>query len=439
MGIRRILVADDEKLMRAFLKQALEEKNFEVTLAEDGREALALFLKEPFDLVITDMKMPQKSGLELLQELKKHEPNLLAIIMTAHGTIENAVEAMKAGAFNYLLKPFSLEALETLIDKACEQNRLIKENLFFRSEGSQTAALLKYSPYLTRRLEELKKIAQSEANVLICGESGTGKEIVASALHFLSQRAGRPFIKVNCAAIPETLIEAEFFGHEKGAFTGAEQKRIGRFELADTGTLLLDEISEIPLALQAKLLRVLQEQEIERIGSSKPVKINTRILATSNRNMEEAVKKRLFREDLFFRLNVVPFNIPPLRQRKEDLLPLSGYFLQSFCQKYKKTSKRFSKAAEAKLLAYPWPGNVRELSNIIERLVVLDQNPVVAEKDLPLESPLETGRGSLAEMEKKLILRTLQEQNKSRKKTAEILGISERALRYKLKAYGTQS
>ncbi len=484
MAINKILVADDEKLIRTFLKNALERQTFEVHMAEDGQTALNLLKKGAFDLLITDMKMPYKSGLELLKAAKKIDPGLMVIIMTAHGTIENAVEAVKEGAFNYLIKPFSLESLETLIEKAKEQQKMIKENLFFRLENQKSSQLLHHSLYLTKKLSEIKKIALSDASVLISGESGTGKEVVAATLHSLSSRCKKPFIKVNCAAIPESLIEAEFFGHEKGAFTGAEQKRIGRFELADGGTLLLDEISEIPLTLQAKLLRVLQEQEFERVGSSKPVKINVRILATSNRNMEEAIQKKLFRKDLFFRLNVVPFKIPPLRERKADILPLAAYFLDKFTKKYKKEPKTFSLPAQKKLLDYPWPGNVRELSNILERVVVLDlsqnvspeelyldkvsgasssssaaaaeklKNTLMAKANLPStastdknvkkEPDLEAGQKkevqnqSLAEMEKKLILKTLQEQNNSRSKTARILGISERTLRYKLKAYNTE-
>ena len=455
MTINKILVADDEKLIRTFLKNALERQNFEVHTAENGKVALELLKKGAFDLLITDMKMPHQSGLELLKIAKKNDPGLMVIIMTAHGTIENAVEAVKEGAFNYLIKPFSLEALETLIDKAKQQQQILKENLFFRLENQKSSQLLHHSPYLMKKLSELKKIALSDASVLIGGESGTGKEVVASTLHSLSSRSGKPFIKVNCAAIPESLIEAEFFGHEKGAFTGADQKRIGRFELADGGTLLLDEISEIPLTLQAKLLRVLQEQEFERVGSSKPIKINVRILATSNRDMEEAIQKKLFREDLFFRLNVVPFKIPPLKERKTDILPLAYYFLDKFTKKYKKSPKTLLPSAQEKLLDYPWPGNVRELSNILERVVVLDLSKNIAPEELyldqastvkktkntvtdkPAHQELNAKNQSIAEMERKLILKTLQEQNNSKSKTAKILGISERTLRYKLKAYNT--
>ncbi len=472
MSIHKILVADDDELLRTFLKNALSRKNFEVQLAKNGQEALQLLQNQDFDLLITDLKMPELNGLELLKSAKQADPDLMVIMVTAHGSVENAVEAIKAGAFNYLIKPFSLDALETLIEKAQDLQKMLKENLFFREENQKSSQLLTYSPYLAQKAKDLEKIAKSEASVLITGESGTGKEVIASCLHALSKRSNKPFIKVNCAAIPESLIEAEFFGHEKGAFTGAEQKRIGRFELADGGTLLLDEISEIPLALQAKLLRVLQEMEFERIGSSKPLRIDVRIIATSNRDLKAAINKKLFREDLFFRLNVVPFHLPPLKERRKDILPLARYFLQKFSHKYNKKHKIFLPDSEEKLLNYPWPGNIRELSNILERTVVLDRKEQISPQDLFLdiaqehkthkknsladilekaEKPIiksemenkeqiensEKKYQTIAEMEKKLILRTLQEQNYAKNKTAKILGISERTLRYKLKSYST--
>lgn len=295
---------------------------------------------------------------------------------------------------------------------------------------------------MKRILQDLEKIAKSNASVFITGESGTGKEVVASVIHELSARAADPFIKVNCAAIPETLLESEFFGHEKGSFTGAHTRKIGRFELGDKGTLLLDEVTEIPLTLQPKLLRAIQEQEFERVGGSRPIKVNLRFLATSNRNMQEAVESKIFREDLFYRLNVVPIQIPPLRERREDICPLASFFLERFCKENHKPMKQFTEAAIQKLLDYPWPGNVRELANVIERTVVLDFDPVIDTGHLYLDvSPpvkLSPKGMTLHEMEKQLILSTLEANGQNRTKTASILGISVRTLRNKLHEYGDE-
>jgi two-component system response regulator AtoC len=454
MTIEKILIADDEPLIRNFLRDALIRKNYEVFVAENGEVAATLLQKESFDLVFTDMKMPFKDGLHVLKCAKKENPSTLVIIMTAYGTIENAVDAIRLGAFNYLIKPFSLEAIEALLQKAEEHISLVKENHYLREEISGTASqkharIIAHSPAMQKIWDDIEKIAKSSASVFISGESGTGKEVLAQAIHFFSLRTKHPFITVNCAAIPDTLVESEFFGHEKGAFTGALARRIGRFELAHKGTLLLDEVTEIPIQLQAKLLRAIQEQEFERVGSEKPIKVDVRIISTSNRSMQEAIEGKSFREDLYYRLNVMPIHIPPLRERSEDILPLAEYFLEKFCRENHKPKKSLQPSAQKKLLDYSWPGNVRELANIIERTVVLDLGEEIADHHLYLNasqtktaSKEEKEKSSslpvgipLHEMEKRLIQETLEENKFNKTKTAKVLGISLRTLRNKLQQY----
>lgn len=443
--IDKILVADDEPLMRSFLAETLRRQGKEVSLAENGRIAIQKLQEESFDLVLTDIKMPEKSGLDVLQAVKSLQFPCLVVLMTAHGTIESAVEAMKLGSFHYLIKPFSPESLEGILQKGEEHLQLMKENRFLREE--KYSPLIANSPSMKKILQDLEKIAKSQASVFITGESGTGKEVIANAIHRASLRKGAPFIKVNCAAIPEALIESEFFGHEKGSFTGAHVRKTGRFELADKGTLLLDEVTEIPLTLQPKLLRAIQEQEFERVGGTKALKVNIRFLATSNRNMSEAIENKIFREDLYYRLNVVPIHIPSLRERPEDIIPLAHYFLEKFCLENHKPLKTLHDRAIQKLLQYGWPGNVRELANIIERTVVLDFAPLIDAEHLYLNSseakePPCSLKGtslpigiSLPALEKQLILETLRTYHHNRTKTAAILKISVRTLRNKLHEY----
>jgi two-component system response regulator AtoC len=439
--IEKVLIADDEPLMLRFIADSLKRLGKEVLFAKDGKEAIQSIENESMDLVITDMKMPFKSGFDVLKAAKGSSSSPLVILVTAHGTIESAVEAMKLGAFHYLIKPFSIEALESVLEKAEEHLRLIKENMFYKSDAKHPC-LVSESAAMKKILQDLEKIAKSNASVFITGESGTGKEVIAAAIHDLSYRKQYPFVKVNCAAIPETLLESEFFGHEKGSFTGAHVRKTGRFELAGQGTLLLDEVTEIPLVLQPKLLRAIQEQEFERVGGLRPIKVNVRFLATSNRNMQEAIETKVFREDLYYRLNVVPIQIPPLRERKEDILPLAKFFLEKFCRENHKAMKHFTMSAIEKLENYPWPGNVRELANIIERTIVLDFDPMVDAAHLYLDSTMVTpikvqSQGiTLHEMEKRLILDTLEAQHQNRTKTASALGISVRTLRNKLHEYG---
>lgn len=446
MTIEKVLVVDDEAITRDFLVEILKKRGLEAFSAENGSKAVALIREHVFDLIITDMNMPGLTGIDVLKRAKELSPASVVVVITAFGTVENAVEAMRLGAFNYLLKPFSPDTIEALLEKAKEHLYLVEENHYLRQQaspggsGRQTQIIAK-SPVMKEILENIKKIAQSNASVFITGESGTGKEIIAHAIHTQSLRNNAPFIKVNCAAVPETLIESEFFGHEKGAFTGAHTKRIGRFELANHGTLLLDEVTEIPINIQAKLLRAIQEQEFERVGGNKLIKVDCRIISTSNRNIKDALMQKLLRGDLYYRLNVVPIHLPPLRERPEDIIPLGEYFLEKFSiDNHKTSAKTFSTSAKRKLIEYAWPGNIRELANVIERAVVMDYGNDVLPEHLsteniaPQKSSYHIGM-SLQELEKKLIIETLEAQNQNRTKSAAILGISIRTLRNKINEF----
>ena len=438
MTIEKILVVDDEVLMRDFLIEALKRKGIEAVPAENGEKALKLLQDQSFDMVITDMKMPGLSGLDVLRKVKELSPNTLVIVITAFGTIENAVEAMRSGAFHYLIKPFSLESLMANIEKAQQHVALVEENHYLRQQVSPqrySNQVIAESPAMQQILKDIEKIAHSNASVFINGETGTGKEVIAHLVHYTSLLAQKPFIKVNCAAVPDTLVESEFFGHEKGSFTGATSKRLGRFELAHEGSLLLDEITEIPAALQAKLLRVTQEQEFERVGGSKPIRVDVRLISTSNRDIKESIAAKMLREDLYYRLNVIPIVLPPLRERKEDIIPLAEYFIDRMCQENHTPKKKLQADAQKKLLLYKWPGNIRELANVIERSIVMDEGTVIQANHLYLEgSSLSTTGKTLPELEKELIVETLQtHQNPTQ--AAEKLGISLKALRNKLQEH----
>jgi len=439
MPIEKILVADDEVLMRNFLVEALKRKGLEVIAAESGTKALHLLKEESFDLVITDMKMPGATGMDVLKFVKQTSPRTLVIVVTAFGTIENAVEAMQNGAFHYLIKPFSLESLMANIEKGNQHVALVEENTYLREKVVSNPygyPIVAQSAAMKKILQEVQHIAKSNASVFINGETGTGKEVIAHLVHYSSLRKNHPFIKVNCAAVPDALVESEFFGHEKGAFTGALTKRLGRFELADKGSLLLDEITEIPLALQAKLLRVTQEQEFERVGGSKPIKVDVRLISTSNREMHEALANKVLREDLYYRLNVVPLSLPPLRERQEDILPLAEYFIERTCKENHLDRKTLSVDAQERLRDYRWPGNVRELANVIERAIVMDHGKIIQEHHLSLDgaSRRHMAGKTLQELEKQLIMETLQIHD-NRIKAAETLGISVKALRNKLQEH----
>ncbi len=447
MTIEQVLIVDDEPMIRSFLAETLKGKKIEVTLAENGKEAIDLIKREHFDLILSDMKMPGKSGMDVLKFTKALSPSTVVILMTAYASVESAVEAMRQGAFNYLIKPFSAESVEALIEKAEEHTTLVEQNKFLKQEISVSSVrtstqVVAASDAMKKILTDIQKIASSSASVFITGESGTGKEVVACAIHHLSLRKEKPFIKVNCAALPESLIESEFFGHEKGAFTGAFEKRSGRFELAHEGTLLLDEITEVPLRLQSKLLRAIQEQEFERVGSARSIHVDVRFIATSNRNIAEAIGEKIFREDLYYRLNVIPVHIPPLRERREDIPPLAEHFLERFAQESKTTPKRLTADACEKLLSHSWPGNVRELANILERAHVMDRSELITEDDLSLscantqKKPAKKRLIALHEIEKEHILEVLAAFHDNRTHAAKALGISVRTLRNKLFTYG---
>ena len=451
MAIQHVLVVDDEPLIRKFLVETLKRMGFAVQDASDGAQALRKIKSETFDLIFTDIKMPSLSGMELLRKVREVSPESVIVMMTAYATVESAVEAMKMGAFDYIIKPFSPDQIEMVTRRATERQSLIEENQYLRSEILKEygfGEIIGNTPVMHSIFEVIKKVANSRATILVQGESGTGKELAARAIHFSSVRSNAPFIKVSCAALPEYLLESELFGHEKGAFTGAVTRRLGRFELAHRGTLLLDEVSEIPLGLQAKLLRVLQEREFERVGGTRPIKVDVRIVATTNRSLDEEIEAKRFREDLFFRLNVIPITLPPLRERDGDVPLLAQHFVDRYCRENNRSHKQIVPEALELVCHYAWPGNVRELQNVIERAVVLDADEVIRPEHLALrpsgssesdsdEIVYAVGR-TVAEMERRLILKTLQALEGNRGRTAEMLQISVRTLRNKLNQYRVQ-
>ena len=450
MSSSRILVVDDEALVREFLTEALERMGHDVIAVEDGETAVNTIGNREYDLIISDLKMPGIGGLEVLAHATRKTPETPFIILTAHGTIENAVEAMRRGAYDYLSKPIDHELLKLTVGRALQNRSLVRENRALRNQvevEQGISALVGESDSLKKIVSMLEVVAPQPVDVLVSGPSGTGKELVARALHWSSPRARAPFIKMNCAALPEGLIESELFGHEKGAFTGAIRTRKGKFEASNGGTILLDEISEMPLALQAKLLRVLQEREFERVGSNETVSVDVRVVATTNRNLAEEVREGRFREDLYFRLNVVPLALPPLSSRPDDIPALAVHFVDKYGERYGRQFEGIDDEAIAYLKAQPWPGNVRELENRIERAVVLARDMIIHRGDITLESeelsstakgPATFGPVTLGELEKKHILQTLKEMNFNRTKAADRLGISIRTLRNKLNEYREQ-
>jgi DNA-binding NtrC family response regulator len=444
----RILIVDDEELVRDFIREVLIRMGYAPLAAPSGEKGIEYLEKSEYDLVITDFKMPGVSGMEVLKRSISLWPDCRVIMITAFGTIDHAVEAIKLGAHDYITKPISPDQLEVVINKALEFKRLRIENRNLKSEIDDKysfESIIGKSGVMKAVFELIKRSAPSDSTILISGESGTGKELVAKAIHYHSSRADAPFIKMNCAALPEGLIESELFGHEKGAFTGAIRSTRGRFEMADGGTLLLDEISEIPPPLQAKLLRVLQEKEFERIGSGQSIRVDVRVIATSNRDLKNEVAGGSFRDDLFYRLNVIPIDLPPLRQRLEDIPLLAEFFLDKYCHKIGLPTKRLSEKASQVLLSYSWPGNVRELENLIERAVVISKNQELKPTDFPPEitaglpaikyKAMDVGM-SIGEAEKILILKTLKAHGGNKSRAADVLGISTRTLRNKLHEYG---
>ena len=373
MSIEKIIVLEDDVILRKNLENQLRQRRYDVASAGTIAHAHELLGKDTFDLIFVDVRLPDGEGTELLRELQSRPQKPLVVMVTGFGSVESAVECMRNGAFDYMLKPFSADQLEVTLKKAENFSQLLKVNEYFShaEEDDSGYELLGQSPVMESLRQLIRKVARTQATVLISGESGTGKELVARALYRQSPRASAPFIKLNCAAIPENLIESEFFGHEKGAFTGAMNKREGRFELAHNGTILLDEISEISPQVQAKLLRVLQERELERVGGNRTIKVDVRVLATTNRRLEESVERKEFRQDLFFRLNVVPVAVPPLRDRIEDVPFLAQKFMQRFARKHGVRAAGISHNCQAAMKAHSWPGNVRELQNFVERAVIL--------------------------------------------------------------------
>jgi DNA-binding NtrC family response regulator len=451
----KILIAEDEQTQRDLLSGFLKKEGFSVVAVPNGKEVLRNLEHDFFDLVLLDYKMPELDGIHALHEVRKLYPDVPVVMMTAYGSVETAVASMKAGALDYLTKPIDLEELLLIFQKALERSRLIQENreLRARLQERYTFDQIVYaSPQMEEVMGLVSRVAPSQATVLITGESGTGKELIANAIHYASPRSGRPLIKVNCAALPEPLLESELFGYEKGAFTGAGQRRIGRFEEAEGGTIFLDEIGDLSPGTQVKLLRVLQEKEFQRLGSNTTLKTDVRVLAATHRDLEEARRKGSFREDLYYRLNVISIHLPSLRERREDIPLLIDHFLKKFSKQNRKPVSNISKEARAVLLRYPYPGNIRELENLIERAVVLCRGDIITTQDLPFhlqegkseraERPSSGEKGltdTLEEIEKDLILRALQQHQGIQTKAAESLRISERVLRYKMKKYKIRS
>lgn len=444
----KILVADDDKNLRKILKIELSEEGLNVEEAESGTKAIDLLDKNDYDVLLLDLNMPGLGGMDVLEKVKAGEVPIEIIVLTGHSTVPTAVQAMKLGAYDFLLKPISPDAIELVVERVAEVIRLRQEVKQFRSDVANSYQnIVGKSSKMKQIYDLIETTADARSTVLITGESGTGKELFARAVHYASCRKDKPFIKLNCAALPENLVEAEMFGYEKGAFTGAVRQHKGRFELAHTGTLLLDEISEMPLGLQAKLLRVLQEKEFERVGSGATISVDVRIIATSNRNLKEAISEKKFREDLYFRLNVIPLHILPLRERLEDIPLLTSHFIQKSNAENKKNVQAVDENVIRLFMKYHWPGNVRELENYVERAVVTTSGTKLTQDDFPkdlvlgkLADEVKALRAdmTLAEGEKYLILKTLQRFEGNKTRAAEALNITPRTIRNKLAEYNIE-
>ncbi len=446
-----VLVVDDDDTHRTMLRTLIGGWGYDIVEADDGSTAIEKVQERPFDLILMDVRMLKVSGLEALERIKAFNPAIPITIMTAYSSVETAVEALKKGAYDYLTKPLDFDKLRLTIERAMEhtrlkeENRLLKENL---GKHFDIQNIIGRSPAMISLLETVAHVASSEATVMITGESGTGKELIAGVIHYNSSRKDGPFVKINCAAITETLLESELFGHEKGAFTGADRRKEGRFYQANQGSIFLDEVSEMPLTMQVKLLRVLQERELTRVGGEKVIPVDVRVIAATNKDLVDLKNKGLFREDLYYRLNVVNLEIPPLTKRRDDIPLLSQYFLELFVDKNKKKIKGFTPKAMDLLVRYDWPGNVRELMNAVERAVVLSRTDYLDDQDFSILEPLleqpapvpydvgDMDNIPLEEVEKAAILRMLESADGNKSEAARRLGITRKTLHKKLKKYG---
>ncbi|MGD2186425.1 MAG: sigma-54 dependent transcriptional regulator [Desulfobacterales bacterium] len=445
----KILVVDDDASHRKMIEAVLSDEGHEIKQADDGQVAINAVRKEFFDLILMDIRMSEVGGIEALKQIKEISPGIPIVIMTAYASVDTAVEALKSGAYDYLTKPIDIDELKILVQKTLRYHQLEKENIYLKerlNDRFNFSNIIGHGPVMKTLFETMALVAPSEATVLIFGESGTGKELIADAIHQNSPRKDRPFIKVNCAALPETLLESELFGHEKGSFTGAVARKQGRFQLAHKSSIFLDEVAEMAPTTQAKILRVLQEREFEPLGSTQAIKVDTRVIAATNKNLEKEIKQGRFREDLYYRLNVVSLEVPPIRERREDISLLADFFLKRYAEKNKRILKGFTPRAMDLLMRYDWPGNVRELENVVERAVIMARGEMVTPAEFPdilqqLDPDvkatyvnLSPGR-TLKDVEKDMIIRTLEETEGNRTHAAKILGISRRTLQLKLKEY----
>jgi DNA-binding NtrC family response regulator len=457
--MEKILIVDDEAFIRENLERILQEEQYATTSARDGKQALDFLKEEPFDLVFLDLKLPDVSGLEILKKVKEYDPDLLVIIMTGYASVESAVDALKMGAYDYIKKPFKADVIKLIVKLALETQYLKREVRSLKKQhegvlGSQP--FIAESPALQETMQQVREVARlSETTVLITGETGTGKDLIARTIHNLSPRAARPFIEVNCAALPENLLESELFGYESGAFTGAKTRKVGLFEAANGGTIFLDEMGEIQLGLQAKLLRILEDKRIRRLGGTQPHAIDIRIIAATNQDLREAIKAKRFREDLFYRLHIVPIHLSPLRERPEDVIALSKYFLSEYARKFSRVFRGVSKNAQNLLLGYRWPGNVRELRHMIERICIMHDAEMLLPEHLPKELtnsfdsaapaipfyfPVPQEGLNLDEIVDQftlhLIRKVMETAEGNISQAAKLLGIPRGTLRYKLEKYG---
>jgi two-component system response regulator PilR (NtrC family) len=452
----KILVADDEQSMREFLDIMLKKEGYKVSLASNGEEVAKLVENDLFDLVLLDIRMPKLDGISALKKIKANAPETIVIMITAYASADTAIKAMKEGAYDYITKPFKVEEIKLIIKNALEKKNLQKENVLLKQavrDRFHFGNIIGQSPKMVVLYDLLEKVSPTKTNILVTGESGTGKELVAKAIHYNSPRKEKPFVTLNCGAIPESLIESELFGHMKGAFTDAIATKKGLFEVADEGTIFLDEVSELPLLMQVKLLRVLQDKEFKRVGGTEDIRVDVRIIAATNKELEEAVKEKRFRDDLFYRLNVIQIKLPPLRDRREDIQTLANHFLKKYSQELNKNILNISPEALQILLNYEYPGNVRELQNIIERAVALESSPdltahnlssYLSEQPLLRKGPIDIEipnegidlEKMVEDLERTLLLKALDRTKGIKKKAAELLHINFRSMRYRLEKYG---